>query len=912
MRGHMMMTPKQRVVLVAAALAALALAGCYNPTYPEQYRCGGDQLGCPAGWTCDNKAGWCVQTPPPEAGADLPRDMGLEAGADLDQGGGDAEAGTDADAGAPCETPQHTKNCNTDSNNIEWCQVPPGCFLMGSPGGENCREPSNETQRQVTLTRPLEVQSTEVTAALFKAVLGYNPATTSCADCPVDNVNWHQAVAFCNMLSVMEGDTRCYHCTGSGKSVTCEPEPPFSGNGIYACSGYRLPTEAEWEYVYRAGTKGALYNGSIASCTDKDTNAGLIGWYDKNSGLTSHAAGQKAENAWGLKDMAGNVWEWCHDGYDAKPPAGPSIDPVGVGTAAQRVLRGGAFNTPAKTLRAAWRAVDPMTKISKDRGFRCVRSALGHVADDTFADFSKGGLSESGAKLYVAAQGNVQLTDRLDLNADGHLDLVLSNYADLTLASFAVNSYVYWGSTAGPATTKPLELPTEGATNSVAADFNDDGYVDLAFAGYYKGKDYKANSLIYWGDKAGYTVGNVTKLPSYGAKLCPVADLNSDGYLDLAMASYSKDSKFKVNSYIYWGSATGFSASKREELPTQGARGCAVADLNGDGRLDLVFANTYDGGSFKINSYIYWGDASGYLVKKPAELLTQAAQAVTVADLDGDTYLDLVFANGNTGGCSTCNKSSAIFWGSANGTYSSPPTEIPTKGATEISVGRLNSDSYMDLVFTVPWDGAKWKTSSYALMGSSTRFAASTTRTLFDTEGAEGSLIADFNGDGAVDLVFFNAGYKGTAAESVIHWADSKGVSPTGGQTRYKGLRAFASTSNDPGSVYDRGTTQTLTSRALDTGAAVEYLDLTWVALLPKHASLKFQLRSAKTQASLDQATWYGPTSTKDVYEANSAVGSAEINVVHKGDRYIQYRVALESKFYGDTPVLDRVELTYR
>ena len=256
-----------------------------------------------------------------------------------------------------------------------WITVQNGTFTMGSPASELCRG-SNEEQHQVTLTHGFEIQMTEVTQGQFQSVLGYNPASfSSCGStCPVETVSWHEAAAYCNALSTQKGLAQCYTCSGSGASVTCSEASAYSGQTAYSCPGYRLPTEAEWEHAYRAGTTTAFYSGPITSCS-ADANAGKIGWYSSNSGSTTHPGGQKQKNAWGLYDMAGNVWEWCHDWFQSSLGSSAVTDPWGSASGSYRVLRGGSWNLLANLMRAAARFNFLLpTDRNGDIGFRCCRA----------------------------------------------------------------------------------------------------------------------------------------------------------------------------------------------------------------------------------------------------------------------------------------------------------------------------------------------------------------------------------------------------------------------------------------------------------------------------------------------------------------------------------------------------------
>jgi len=226
------------------------------------------------------------------------------------------------------------------------------------------------------------MQAAEVTQDQFLAVRGYKPSYFKyCGGtCSVEDLNWHEAVAFCNSLSSKAGLTLCYSCSGSGDNVKCKETSATAGKGIYSCKGYRLPTEAEFEYAYRAGTTTAYYSGQNVSslcysCSSKDANADIIAWYCYNAGYSTHPIGKKLFNAWGLFDMAGNVSEWCHDWYQKDLGSSAVTDPVGAASTSDRVTRGGSYFYQSQSLRAAFRLLGQyhMQRFSYV-GFRCART----------------------------------------------------------------------------------------------------------------------------------------------------------------------------------------------------------------------------------------------------------------------------------------------------------------------------------------------------------------------------------------------------------------------------------------------------------------------------------------------------------------------------------------------------------
>ena len=256
--------------------------------------------------------------------------------------------------------------------------IPAGAFTMGSPEDEPGRH-TNETQHLVTLTRPFFLQSTEVTQAQWLAVIGDNPSYHSdCSTCPVETVDWYAVTAYANRLSNAEGLDKCYERTGCWEKPVGGVDHCTSVTFVgLDCTGYRLPTDAEWEYAARAGTTTAFYSGSIDPISDNcdDANLESIGWYCGNSGNETHPAGGLAANAWGLHDMSGNVSEWVWDWHDnfsgteETDPLGPESPPY-----SYRVCRSGTYYYVEDEVRSAYRMGNEPAYRSSGLGFRLARS----------------------------------------------------------------------------------------------------------------------------------------------------------------------------------------------------------------------------------------------------------------------------------------------------------------------------------------------------------------------------------------------------------------------------------------------------------------------------------------------------------------------------------------------------------
>ena len=232
--------------------------------------------------------------------------------------------------------------------------VPAGEFTMGAAQGPVDVKPAHPVKVAAFL-----LDQSEVTQDVYQKLIGKNPSRQKSPRNPVEQVTWADAVRFCNARSAQEGLTPCY----DPKTWVCD----------FAANGYRLPTEAEWEYACRAGSTNQFYFGEQA----EDLKA--YAWFDGNSQSKPHLAAQRKPNAWGLYDMTGNVWEWCNDFYSAKYyRSSPTDNPRGPEEGEKRVLRGGAWSSKADDCACWVRNCDDagfsdVCLTMDSNGFRCVR-----------------------------------------------------------------------------------------------------------------------------------------------------------------------------------------------------------------------------------------------------------------------------------------------------------------------------------------------------------------------------------------------------------------------------------------------------------------------------------------------------------------------------------------------------------
>jgi formylglycine-generating enzyme required for sulfatase activity len=241
-----------------------------------------------------------------------------------------------------------------------------GTFKMGSPANKVGHDAEEEPQHKVTMSS-FYMGKYEVTQKEYQEIMGTNPSFSKGDNLPVENVSWFGAIEYCNKRSQKEGLTLAYTIDKNQS----DPNNTSSFDNLKwtvtwnkDANGYRLPTEAEWEYACRAGTTSAYNTG--ANISDN------TGWYNANSGFKTHPVGQKSANAWGLYDMHGNMWEWCWDWY-GDYTSDAQTDPVGPISGAGRVRRGGSWYEPAMDLRSAYRAYGYPSYRSVHIGFRLVR-----------------------------------------------------------------------------------------------------------------------------------------------------------------------------------------------------------------------------------------------------------------------------------------------------------------------------------------------------------------------------------------------------------------------------------------------------------------------------------------------------------------------------------------------------------
>ena len=231
---------------------------------------------------------------------------------------------------------------------LQMVRIPAGTFLFGTPHTDPDRWVEEWTPHEVTLTKDFYISRYEITQAQYQAVMGVNPSYHyGHPNHPVERVDWYDIQGYDN-----------------DKNDGFVEKLAEKGLGVF-----RLPTEAEWEYACRAGTETRYYWGDDPGNRTVTDHA----WIHTNARWISQEVGLMPPNPWGLYDMAGNVFEWCLDGYSRDTKPGPRTDPLFEDNKYNKVIRGGGYSSNAHRCRSSWRYYDHPSTIYGGYGFRIVK-----------------------------------------------------------------------------------------------------------------------------------------------------------------------------------------------------------------------------------------------------------------------------------------------------------------------------------------------------------------------------------------------------------------------------------------------------------------------------------------------------------------------------------------------------------
>ena len=585
-----------------------------------------------------------------------------------------------------------------------------------------------------------------------------------------------------------------------------------------------------------------------------------------------------------------------------------------------------------------------------------------------------------------------------DFNKDGYADLVFPNQE----GEF---SYLYWGSPTGPTSQAMLKLPTLHATASAHQDFNGDGWVDLVFANEHDDHTFDVNSYVYWNGPSGFDAAHRLELQGFGAVSVQADDLNHDGNADLVLMNRNTGSREPLKSLIYWGNPyhlyspaalstlpssmsaptiadlnqdgwvdvafpngqiywgghQGYSQGHSQDLSIPMGYGAATADLNRDGYLDLVVsAGTAYGKKSKPTGFILWGDEAGYEWSRRSELKlnTLISQSPTIADLNKDSFLDLIF-------CDMDGTQVDLFWGTAQGSYGSREySSLQVQPSSTVEVADLNADGWLDLIVGGGWDSKNFgrptpyisilwgsrqgyseekilrleaydplehvvadlnrdgfldivmsnyhayftrSIPAFIYWGSAEGTYSEARRSSLPAESSGALTVADLNQDSWFDIVVFNHLDRGDhGAGTNIYWGSPEGYSAA----RRHWIQTFGphfGPRRDVGNIYDRKLRETYLSAPIQLPANQEPSRLRWEASTPHGTGVLLQVRSAENPSALEGAPWIGTRGQDNYFKDSGATLD-----LPKSHRWLQYQATLTTPNGGSTPVLEAVHIDVR
>lgn len=416
---------------------------------------------------------------------------------------------------------------------------------------------------------------------------------------------------------------------------------------------------------------------------------------------------------------------------------------------------------------------------------------------------------------------------------------------------------VYWGQSGSKPFSKDNQLDIHFVTNyqASAADLNHDGFVDLVLVNSGEGVPDDENPTlganIFWGSANGFDPNNRTILRESFLGTSNIADLNKDGYLDLIFGSFKGKNAPVI---IYYGSANGYTKKHRKQVLVPGrSLSSTTGDFNRDGWLDIAVAGYTDNAAT-----ILWGSAKGFDSKRALNLYVPECIEVETADLNGDGYLDLLASSyANPKDTDQHDMGTTIFWGSKEGFSPISAQWLPGFTPLGLTVADFDGDGYLDF-FSPSYlgNGIRAPMPCYLYWGGPQGFVA-TRRTVLVCNSGTDALAADFNHDGLLDLAVSNhTQYANHSTHSKVflndghRFANPKVIKlPTHGP-HWMYL-------HDMGNIYDRAWQQSYTSSVFSWDKPAASGELTYEAKIPGKSHLLFQVRAAASQAALGKASWH-------------------------------------------------------
>ena len=536
-----------------------------------------------------------------------------------------------------------------------------------------------------------------------------------------------------------------------------------------------------------------------------------------------------------------------------------------------------------------------------------------------------------------------------DLNRDNVPDILFGNRRDQTTSD--VPSYIFWGDENGYSGLRRQELTGFGTIGSGAEDFDRDGWPDVLLISHLSGRNATLPTVIYWGnqehhygsssftqlsvtphmeysvadldddgypdliflrgpagramvmwgDAAGYHANNRTDLPVQGVISSSVADLNGDGSLDIFFVKVDRlQSELRMNANIVWGNRHRLSEPQvaRFEVGLGGNEANAIADLNRDGHLDLIFATV----SARY-SYIMYGSDNGYSSHNVQRLPANGSPHAAVADLDHDGWLDVIFTSGADMRRYSVHTPTVIHWGGPDG-FVKETTELESYTGLDAAVGDLNRDGHLDIAITNYRSDVHREIPTFLYWGDGSRDFGKHRRTLVNAASGAAVDMLDLNRDGWLELIVSNhqESFDHAAGGTDIFWGGGEGLDRTR-RTVLPTVGVHLDAMVNAGNIYDRKYEWTYEFDAVSRSSDTGFARLHWTAETKLGTGVKFQVRSAVEKDKLAAATWFGSEGDRSVFSRSPA----DLTHLPENHSWLQYRVVFTSPDGANTAYLDEV-----